>query len=340
MNKRSLFAFTLAAVVAGAAALASGCDSEDTFYYDYLKATGIVTQVDGKTAVPNIAISNYDWIVTFTDGSTIAVPFVSVGTTDTEGKFGFDSTQLDLHSGNLAESCTDVCLATATEYEDVCYNWVTEQGDEYCTGWDYDEWGDEYCTGWAYEEGETYCSSWGTESYEYCTLWGEDCEYYYPARDVSDIASAYTEITTNIGGATYTIPSSNVTLAADAYTRNSTTAPNGEDTIVDMLWTQNDVFASPLVIGVAAQQKKLERESKLNARQKAIVQARNAAKKVEKAIARKIEKPLAKEANGKPRVRKTRAQAQKKPYAELPAELQQIINKARTGCGATPKSSK
>lgn len=313
-------------LVACIASLAAGCVfGPSTYSYDYLSATGTLYQADARTPVAGALIESYDWIVSFTDRSTVAVSFKPAVTTDAAGQFKFDSSKLSLHSGNEAESCTDVCVESETRYEDYCAEWTTETDDEFCVDWEIDSEGYEYCSDWEYSPGETYCSAWETSSYEACVAWGEDCDYYYPARDIGDITQAYSEITYSFGGFNGFAESSTTNYPGTSVVTNSTTDPNSGDTTVNTIWSEIDSFTLPLVVGAQS------RKQALTANQIRITQERNAPR----ILARKITKPLPPGVTA-PRARLTHKDALKLPLNKLSPGQKLKLEIARNGCGAMP----
>lgn len=200
------------------AAAVTGCDPESTYYRDYLNATVHVKASDGTSPVADLPVETYDWIINFTDGSQVIERFQdSRFVTGADGGFSFKSEELDLYSGREYSSCTTVCVEWTTYCE------------EYCVEWDEDG----YCTWY-----ETSCS-------DYCSLYGQDCDYYYPARSVSQIESAWTEISYYLGNSLVTTPSETVATPATAF--SSTSAPYSDnDTLVEKYWNQNDVFITPI----------------------------------------------------------------------------------------------
>jgi hypothetical protein len=256
----------------GAAGLFSACDgsSSSTEYNDYLSASGSVYEADGTTKVGGLGITAYDWVVSYKDGSTVAVPFdyptsTSAVADDTFGTFAFGSTELALNSGNTAQSCTDVCVQWSVGYEEVCYLWDTE---EYCADW----YGDE-CVDW---DTDLYCALPGLEPYDYCSGWGQDCEFYYPARNIHDINSAYSEITYDTGSSSsITTTSEWTTLAPDAVISETTSNTTNKHTLttVNETWTQADEFITPFLS--AASTSRAAKKTALTAARLAVVKAHN-----------------------------------------------------------------
>jgi hypothetical protein len=319
-------------LIAGISAFAAGCFGPDTFYYDYLNASGTVYQADARAPLAGALIQNYDWIVSYTDRSTVAVSFNPAVTTDAAGQFNFDSSNLSLQSGNLSESCTDVCVEYETQYEDYCSEWTTETGDEYCADWEIDSEGDEYCADWETSAGDTYCSAWSTDSYEACVAWGQDCDYYYPARDIGDISEAYAEITYSLGGGGSLVTQSSTTnYPATSVQKVSTKDAESGDTTVDSTWLETDNFTSPILFSTLS----TPARTALTANQTRITAERNATR-IKKA--RKITQPLPAGMTS-PRTRLTRKDARKLKLSELSNAQMLKVETARNGCGASPKSS-
>lgn len=214
--------FTALATISFGAIMMIGCDPATTSYRDYLDATVNVKGNDGVTPVSGLAFT-HDWVISFTDGSTVLERFEDPSfVTGADGSYQYRSGQLDLHSGNLNADCTTVCVDYDYYYEYVC------------TVWD--------------EDG--FCIWYEPYEVAYCAQYGQDCDYYYPARTVKSIESAHSEITYMWGNSFVTTPSQDITFAEDAFTSRNT--PQGEnDTLVEMLWTQSDVFISPFVTKAA-----------------------------------------------------------------------------------------
>ncbi len=314
MNRKSFFIVT--SVCAALASMAVGCGpGTNTTYRDFLTAIGTVFQADGRTPLTDLAIDSYNWVITFTDGSSVSNPFVpstqnsTMWTTNATGQFTFTSDQLALTSGTQVESCTQVCLDWATGYNDVCTDWQTSSED-YCADWEVDSDGNDYCADWETSYTD-YCANWGSESYLYCDLYGQDCGWIYPARAIEDIASAYSEINYTDGASTVTTQSSGTVTPANAISTSKTTA--GHDIVVDDKWTQQDNYVTNY--------------TQLSASKAKIVTARNTSKM----SSRKILK------NGIPHFGRTHAVA-KVMKDKFSVKQQAKIDAARTGCGAYPKS--
>jgi hypothetical protein len=230
-------------IAMSATALSMGCDTSTTEYKDFLTAAGTVYKDDGRTPAQNLAITNYHWVTTFSDGSTVGNPFTTTAvSTDSNGKFGFNSNQLQLYSGREEESCDDICVDWETGYEDVCIDWETSC-DDYCADWEIDDEGNEYCADWE-TSCDDYCADWETDSYDYCAEYGQDCEYYYPTRSASDIVSAYSEITYNDGASVVTTQSEET--ATPGTSLQKTSVKNGDDTVVTEKWLENDSYISTI----------------------------------------------------------------------------------------------
>jgi hypothetical protein len=333
VRKTAFLSIPLAFATA-AAVLAAGCESgPETYDYDYLRANGFVAEADGQTPIPGVAIGEYDWVVSYTDGSTVAVPFATPGVvTDGTGSFSIASDKLSLQSGNQETSCTDVCTATDTVEIDECYDWETEYGDEYCADWEYDENGDEYCADWEQDETDV-CVDWEPTYDTECVEWGTDCDYYYPSRNIDDIAQAYSQISYTYGDSAVTTVSRDITFPAGAVTSTSTQLNSAGDTELDRLWTQNDFFVTP--ISHAALSARIAQAKALNntpARQQ-LTAAHNASRVKKAPTHRHVSRDKA--------MRKRITAAKKLPIAQImgdKAKWDKVL-KARSGCGAIKKSA-
>jgi hypothetical protein len=322
----------LGSIVFGIAA----CGGLDSNELDFLSASGTTTLADGVTPASGLAISAYNWVVSYKDGSTVAYPFTQLGgfVTDGSGNFTFDSASIGLQSGTQQESCVDVCVSYSTGYEDVCTDWESESTD-YCSSWSYDDYYDEdYCSSWSTDTTE-YCAAWGTESYSYCSAYGQDCSWYYPSRDVSDIAQAYSEITYPVG------PSSVVTTQSTYSTTPdmafSSTQEKGKNTVTtSQLWTQDDQFITALISSpapVAAKAGQAPRASDEG------ISAARLAKRLKKIADHNLAKyPTQKKRPAtQPKLGRTHAPATMygaDAIESLPAELKAQITQARAACGA------
>jgi hypothetical protein len=233
----------LSVVVFALVAQACGGDDGSTSYNDFLKATGTAYLADTKTAATSVPITDYNWIVTFSDGSTVPNHFSQPGlVTDTKGKFGFAPPQLFLTSGNQEQTCDQVCIEWDTGNEWVCTDYEQSCSD-YCADWETDDNGDEYCADWE-TSCDTYCANGYEDFYQYCGVYGQDCGYIYPSRLVSDITSAYSEITYDTSSGPMTAQSEETTLPAMAL--GSSSAASGKNTTVTQNWTESDTYVTTL----------------------------------------------------------------------------------------------
>jgi hypothetical protein len=338
--KKTIFSVSCLGLV-GLSGLIAGCtgDAGTTDYVDYLNASGTVYQADGTTAASALPINDYTWNVTYTDGSSVAVPFTPGVSTDATGKFGFDSSQLALVSGNQAESCESVCTDTAVGYEDVCTDWEVDS-EQYCADWEPSSCGSSgspgssssgstgssgggcgtYCADWETQD-TTYCAASVTEEYTYCDEYGQDCGFFYPARDIKDIVSANSEITFTAGPATVTTQSEATTFAKDLGVVSNNPQTQGNTTIANATWFQADKFVTSLTAGgvstTAAKAYKV-----LTAQQIQLTAAQNAGNAKKHAVL-------------KYGFGRNHAPARKLPFEGLSAAGQAKVQSARTAFGAS-----
>jgi hypothetical protein len=276
-------------LTAAGLALAACEGNTTTTTRDFLNASGTVFLNDGKTAVQNLPISQYDWIINYTDGSSVDVTFDTsnaniAGTnasimTDASGNFNFQSDQLQLQSGTQVQSCTNVCVQTAVGYDDTCVDWQISYQD-YCANWASGGQScspgtgstgtgstgtgstgtgstggscvqnPDVCTDWQTQEVST-CDSWVSQEYTYCTTYAQDCGWIYPDRDVTDIKSAYSEITYTNGTSTVQTRSDSDILAKDAASTSSKQDPNNSSNNIETeLWHQVDHYTTPFIAQV------------------------------------------------------------------------------------------
>lgn len=211
-----------ATILVGAVAIV-GCDPAETRYRDYLNATVNVKAGDGVTPVSGLAVQAYDWVIKYKDGSTVTERFEDPSfVTAKNGGFNFLSGELALQSGHIASDCTRVCVEESYYYDYRCVEWDL---DGYCT------WEEQYPV-W------------------YCTRYMNDCDYYYPTRNIDDIELTYAEITYGFGTSAVTTPSEAFTTPEQALATSKT--PFGKnDTLVEFNWAQDDVFITPVSSNLA-----------------------------------------------------------------------------------------
>lgn len=240
MNKKHTFLTLVSAVVA--TGLVLGCDnSNNGSERDFLQSSGSVMQSDGKTPAANLPITNYSWVTTFSDGSTVSndvTPMAGL-TTDAAGGFAVNSSQLNLRSGIQKHGCSEVCVDWQIGSEDICTDWQNETQD-YCADWATDDCGNDYCADWQTESSD-YCANWDTQSYSYCGVYQKDCGWIYPNRSLSDVTSAYSEITYNDGTSLVTTQSQSVTKPSG--TINNTTTSNSS---INTNWIEHDLFITAI----------------------------------------------------------------------------------------------
>lgn len=279
-----------------AALFIQGCGPEwqtnpTTTYREFLTAEGTVLAANAKSAVEGLTIGAFNWITTFSDGSTVANPFIPRSAlTNSTGKFGFASSQLQLFSGNQEEVCDQVCVDWQTATQDVCVNWQQSCYDscsdwgqtctDTCTSYDYDADGNKYCVSydttctdtcnnWVTNCSDT-CINWSTETYSYCTAYAEDCGYIYPTRSVTDIVSASSEITYDNGSGPITVASEGAALTPNAALISTETATQTERN-VNRSWLQKDTYVTEIEPAASS-------APALSAARQSIVAARNASK--------------------------------------------------------------
>ena len=315
MNRKSLLVVT--GVCASLVGLVMGCGpgAGGTSYRDFFTAIGIVVQADGKTPVASLPITGYNWVVSFTDGSTVSNPMGPSGgvTTTADGRFTFASNQLELQSGTQVNECTTVCVDWATGSDDVCTDWETSSEDV-CTDWETDNSGNDYCANWETDYTD-YCANWVTESYDYCATYGQDCGFVYPSRAITDISSAHAEIVYANGASVVTTESQTSTLPAKAIQTASVVDANN-NTLVTTKWVETDTFATTLTPAV------------LSAPRALITAARNSAM----VSARKMSK------TGTPHFGRTHQPAAVIDSAKLLGTQKIKLEATRTSCGAYPKT--
>lgn len=231
------FVGSLLALFAIGATFAS-CDYAETSYRDYLNASMKVKKSDGVTPASNLALTFYDWIINYKDGSAVRERFEDPSfVTDASGAYSFKSAELRLQSGYEAESCQTVCVEEETTWEEQCDYYEDE-----CVEWD--DYGNCLYT-------DSFCQSYSWYPVTYCTAWGEDCEYYYPSRDVADISQAYSEITYQNVGGLEVVASPTDWTPATAYASTTTAVEGTNDKVVTMEWTQDDTFVTGLAVDAA-----------------------------------------------------------------------------------------
>lgn len=252
--------------------LLAGCVYVTTL--DYLSAAGTVLGSDGRTPVQNLRVSDYNWIVTYRDGSTVSNPVRVDRTTDAEGRFRFDSQELNLRSGQGLTSCNDVCVSWSTGFENYCVVYDT-YCEDYCAAWSRDSFGNEVCLDWRTSCTDT-CAQYATNTYQYCDTFARDCNVTYPPRTASDIAQAYSEIRFALGSSVITSQSLNSTLASQAFQTVTTRDTQGNSTVIET-WNQNDTYVTPITGSLGSNGQPLL--ASLTPAQQRIVDARNAGKR-------------------------------------------------------------
>lgn len=245
-----------------------GCDDSSWIDQpDYLEVDMEVVANDGKTPLAGVEPEYYDWVAELKDGSTIMRRIEPTGVapqalkTDQNGTCGFNTDDLNLESGILHESCSNVCVQSVDVpgyYEDQCGEtcWTgdcTEDCTEDCwdecgeTCWEEcDEWGcwpvcepycdtycDTTCNTYCDETCEWSCSEVWVPGYSECVAYGEVCNYYYPSRDFSDVVRAWGEVGIKKNNAVHHVKSDNVTLRKDGQ-------------VDKRHWSQSDRFVTPL----------------------------------------------------------------------------------------------
>jgi hypothetical protein len=313
------------------ALIAQACGGDgggSTDYVDFLKAQGTVNLADASTPAASVSINQYNWVVSFSDGSTVANPFTQPGlVTDAKGKFGFAPPQLFLTSGNQEQTCDTVCTVWDTGSEWVCTDYEQDCSD-YCADWETDAYGNDYCADWE-TSCSYYCANGYYDAYQYCAVYAQDCGYIYPSRLVSDIKSAYSEITYDTSTGPMTSQSVNTTLPANAL--SSSSAASGKNTTVTQSWTESDTYvttltASPTATTTAA----LVTATALGNRAQITAQ-HNAAKGM----------PTANHLGTK-RFGRNHAPSTFVPYTKVGSlpKVQSALDLLRAKCGAYPKSLK
>lgn len=329
MMMRKLLPLGLVVSMAAAALLSQGCGpGSDTFYADFLDAKGQVYASNGTTLVADLPVDGYNWVVTFSDGSTVANPFVPTGvTTDAKGEFSFSSKALDLRSGNAVEYCDKVCIDEEIAYEDVCTDWEQSCGDEYCADWGTDSDGNEVCNAWT-QDCDDYCANWVSQPYTYCAAYGDDCSYAYPSRSTADIVSAYSEITYSANSSIVTTASENTDVPATSLSQTST--PAGKDTDIARRWAQNDVYVTLVSASAAKTAKSAQIAASTSTPRRAqLTSARNAGK---------VRPARTMKHAGTPNFGRTHAPSKFYKEGQLPAGLQPKLEALRAKCNAYPKN--